>query len=174
LLNLLANPAASYGECARLHVQIPGNTEAGFGAVSTGDEYVVDQQMADALGLTPDEVDAQKQKAIQSVQTRLRQYGDWAKIPVLTEKPVVLVDDGLATGGTMEAGIRIVRRHDPAKVIVAVPTGSERAVNRLYPLADQLVCPHVGHGSVFAVANAYQDWYDVTDQEVMELLADSG
>lgn len=151
-------------------IQIPGNTEAGFGAVGAGGEYVVDSDMVKTLRLTPAEVEIQKQKAMSSVASRLSQYGEWARLPLLKKKTVILVDDGLATGGTMEAGIRIVRPQDPEMLIVAAPTGSERAVNRLYPLVDKMLCPHVGHGPVYAVASAYRNWHDVSDQEVLTTL----
>jgi predicted phosphoribosyltransferase len=152
-------------------IQIPGNTEAGFGAVSADGTAVIDERMVRGLGLSPRQVEAQRAEALKSVHDRLARYGGAATPPSLKDRTVIIVDDGLASGATMEAAAAIVRKSNPAALAIAAPTGSERAVLRLGPLADELVCPHVGRGPVFAVANAYRKWYDVEDAEVLALLA---
>ncbi|MCB2192682.1 MAG: phosphoribosyltransferase [Deltaproteobacteria bacterium] len=162
---------ASLGLLVVRKIQIPGNTEAGFGAVAADGSTVLDEDFARRLGLSSRQVAAQREKALTSVRERLAGYGDWAELPSLTDREVVLVDDGLASGATMEAAVAIVRQHNPRRVILAAPTASARAVERLSPLVDELVAPHVGRGRVFAVAAAYQRWYDVSDAEVRGLLA---
>lgn len=152
-------------------IQIPGTTEAGFGAVAADGSTVLDQGLVDRLGLGPRQVAAQREKALASVRERLAGYGDWASLPPLAGREVVLVDDGLASGATMEAAVAIVRSLGPGRVVLAAPTASSRAVRRLTPLVDELVAPHLGRGPVFAVAEAYERWYDVDDAEVRELLA---
>jgi len=152
-------------------IQIPGNTEAGFGAVAGDGSTVMDQDLLRRLRLTPGQVETQRQKALASVRRRLERYGPWAAPPELAGREVVLVDDGLASGSTMAAAVALVRASEPARVIVAAPTASSRAVKRLSPLADLLVAPHVGRGPVFAVASAYERWHDLSDDQVRELLA---
>ena len=79
-----------------------------------------------------------------------------------------LVDDGLATGYTMLAAIEATR---PSRaVVVAVPTGSLHAVTFIAGKADLVVCPNIRTSRIFAVAQAYERWHDITDQEVQELL----
>lgn len=151
-------------------IQFPQNTEAGFGAVAADGSAVVDRALADRLGLGPQVIQAQTQAALASVQRRLAVYGDWARLPRLAGRELILVDDGLASGSTMQAGLAIVRAQSPARVTVAAPTASARAAARLGPLADELVVPQVGRGPVFAVAAAYARWYDVDDAEVLALL----
>lgn len=155
-------------------IQIPGNPEAGFGAVAADGSTVLDQNLAHRLGLRPHEVAAQRDQALASVRARVAGYGSWARLPALAGREVVLVDDGLASGATMEAALAIVRAQKPRRVILAAPTASSRATARLRPLVDELVAPHVGRGPVFAVAEAYQHWYDVDDAEVRRLLAGWG
>jgi len=131
---------------------------------------VVDQGLADRMGFTAEQIEAQRRLALESVQTRLARYGDRARPPSLEGRTVILVDDGLASGSTMEAAVRIARSRAPRRIVVAAPTASARAVSRLRPLVDDLICPHVGAGPVFAVAEAYGRWYDVSDDEVEKLI----
>lgn len=152
-------------------IQIPGNTEAGFGAVSADGTSVLDKDLIGRLGLDEAVVEFQRQRALASVKDRLKRYGEEADLPELAGKTVVLVDDGLASGATMETAVRIVKKMQARRAVVAVPTASARAFDRLSRLADELVCPHVGCGPVFAVADAYRNWYDVSDGEVLEVLS---
>jgi putative phosphoribosyl transferase len=80
------------------------------------------------------------------------------------------VDDGLASGYTMLAAITFVKRKSPLKIIVAVPTASKKTVDSILPEVDELVCLNIRSGYPFAVADAYEDWYDLTDEDVLELL----
>lgn len=151
-------------------IQIPGMTEAGFGAVAANGTTVLDQKLLAHLGLGQEEIEAQTDKALQSIRARLSRFGRLTDLPQVEGKTAILVDDGLATGSTMEAGVTIARALRPQKVVVAVPTSSRRAYLRLKPLVEEIICPDVARGPIFAVADAYQRWYDLTDDEVLLLL----
>lgn len=152
-------------------IQIPGNTEAGFGAVAADGGAIYNQELLARLGLSPAQVETQKQKALASIQERLLLYGDWARPPALAGRTVILVDDGLASGVTMASAAGIVRQQAPARLVVAAPTASASARSRLLPLVDELVCPNVRSGPYFAVAEAYAQWSDLEMDEVLGLLA---
>lgn len=151
-------------------IQFPHNPEAGFGAVGADGTVVLDEGLITAQGLGPEDVRLQKEKALRSVWERVERLGARALLPPVKGRKVILVDDGLATGSTMEAAVSIARRQGPAMVTVAVPTASHRAWGRIKRLVDDLVCPHVGRGPFFAVADAYQCWCDVTDDEVIQMM----
>jgi predicted phosphoribosyltransferase len=87
----------------------------------------------------------------------------------LTGQSVVLVDDGLATGATMRAAVVAVRRHDPGRIVVAVPIGSPRACASLAPDVDDLVCLEAPR-SFRAVGQGYADFGETTDDEVRAAL----
>jgi predicted phosphoribosyltransferase len=91
-------------------------------------------------------------------------------MPDLESKVVILVDDGLASGFTMLAAARSASKKKPEKIVVAAPTGSMGAIELLAPEVDEIVCLNIRSGPVFAVADAYENWYDLTDEEVMEIL----
>ena len=71
----------------------------------------------------------------------------------------------------MLAAIESVLTFKPNMIIVAVPTASVGAIEKVKPMVDTLVCPHTPAGFIFAVADAYQHWYDVPDEEVLSLLS---
>lgn len=151
-------------------IQFPHNKEAGFGAVAADGTTVLDERLVRFEGIAPEQVAEQKEKALQSVRERVRRFGNLARFPTINSRTVILVDDGLATGSTMEAAVSIVRRYRPKEVIVAVPTASQRAWERLRNIADRIICPCVSRLPFFAVADAYEKWYDVQDEEVIRLL----
>jgi putative phosphoribosyl transferase len=82
----------------------------------------------------------------------------------------VLVDDGLASGITMETAVEAIRDAGAGHVIVAVPTGHEGAVQRISGVVDEIHCANVRSGRSFAVADAYRDWTDLDDAAVLEIL----
>jgi len=91
-------------------------------------------------------------------------------MPDLKDKVVVLVDDGLASGFTMQAAARSVKARAPKKVIIAVPTASLGAIKLIAPEVDEILCLNIRSGLSFAVADAYVNWYDLTDEEVTNIL----
>jgi predicted phosphoribosyltransferase len=91
--------------------------------------------------------------------------------PVSPEgKTAIVIDDGLASGYTMMAAIKSLRRRKAAKVVAAVPVASASAWELIKPAADDLVCLIVAYVEYFAVASFYRQWYDLSDAEVIEAL----
>lgn len=150
--------------------QIPWSTEAGFGAVSWDGETVLNEQLVLQLGLTREEVEESVLKTKRNIEDRLRKFRGDKPMPQLRGKVVILVDDGLASGFTMLAAARSVRKSLPKSVVVAVPTASLGAVELLMPEVDKIVCLNIRSGPSFAVADAYENWYDLTDEEVLKIL----
>jgi predicted phosphoribosyltransferase len=150
--------------------QIPWNTEAGFGAVTWDGEIVLNEPLVEQLGLTREELEESISKTKRNIQERLRKFRGDKPLPQLRDKVIILVDDGLASGFTMLAAARSARKRRPKKIIVAVPTASLGAVELLMPEVDEIVCLNIRSGSSFAVADAYENWYDLTDEEVLKIL----
>lgn len=148
-------------------IQIPFNPEAGFGAIGPDGEVILNEQLTVQLGLTEEEIKSQAEKTQEGIRRRNRVFRRGKPFPSLTNKIVILVDDGLALGYTMLAAVRFVKRKNPEKIIVAVPTASKRTVDFILAEVDELICLNVRHGISFAVADAYHNWYDLTDDEVL-------
>jgi putative phosphoribosyl transferase len=150
--------------------QIPWNTEAGFGAISWDGEVVLNEYLVAQLRLTEATIQHSILATKRIIDERLKRFRRNRPLPDLKGKTVILVDDGLASGFTMLAAVKSARKANPARIIVAVPTASLGAVELLSPEVDELICLNIRSGPVFAVADAYRNWYDLTDDEVMEFL----
>ena len=85
-------------------------------------------------------------------------------------KCIFVLDDGLASGFTMLAAIKMILRYDPVKVFVAVPTAPLRTILRIKREVDGIFCPNIREVLRFAVAEAYKHWYDVPESEVLEII----
>ncbi len=151
-------------------LQIPYNPEAGFGAMGLDGEIILNEGMLNQLGLTEDEIREQAEKTKEVIKRRNQVFRKGETFPSLKNRVVILVDDGLASGYTMLVAIRFVKRKSPEKIIVAVPTASGRTVELILPEVDELVCLNVRHGISFAVADAYRNWYDLSDEEVISII----
>jgi predicted phosphoribosyltransferase len=155
-------------------IQIPWNTEAGFGAVAWNGQVFLNEDLLGRLGLTAGEVEAAVRKTRTNIRERLMRYGSGIPLPDPRDHSCIIVDDGLASGYTMTAAIQALRGEEPRRIVVAVPTGSLAAVERIADLADELVCLNVRSGFSFAVADAYEEWYDLSEEEALGLLRQAG
>lgn len=151
-------------------IQIPYNPEAGFGAVGPEGEIILNERLLKQLNLTETAIDEQIKKTMDVIKERDKLFRNKAPFPSLKNKNIIVVDDGLASGYTMFAAIECIKKKSPRKVIVAVPTGSEKTVEFVLSVADELLCLNVRSRFPFAVADAYRNWYDITDEEVMNII----
>jgi putative phosphoribosyl transferase len=152
-------------------IQLPWTTEAGFGALNPAGQAVINEDLLSRMPLSPEEIEVQIQRTAAVMREReaiLRNNKPYAR---LDGQPAMVVDDGLASGYTMRAAIQFLKDQGAGQLIVAVPTGSERTVWELLPLVDELYCLNVRGGFSFAVADAYENWYDLTEEEVLSVLA---
>ena len=149
---------------------IPYNPEAGFGALTTDGTIVLNEPMVEELGLTKKEIDTYASERMREIKERLRKFRGDRPFPDLKDKTAIIVDDGLASGYTMTAAILSVRKHGPKRIVVAVPTAHPGALEKISPYADEVICLNVRSGFLFAVADAYVNWYDLDDSEVIDYL----
>ncbi len=154
-------------------VQLPDEPEAGFGAIGPDDVLVLNDDLVKERHLTQDIIERQVQKARQSVHWREDIFRENAPYPDLKGKIVIIIDDGLASGYTMLAVIMFARERSASKVIVAVPTASERAAEMMLQEADEVYVLNIRAGAVFAVADAYEHWNDISDEEAISILQTS-
>jgi predicted phosphoribosyltransferase len=151
-------------------IQIPWNTEAGFGAIAWDGRVLLNELLVAQLGLGTEAVEQCISQTREMVRQRMQKFRGNRPFPDLNEKTVILVDDGLASGFTMLAAAKSIRNQHPEKIVVAVPTASVASIELLASSVDELVCPNIRGGPIFAVADAYENWYDLSDDEVLELL----
>jgi putative phosphoribosyl transferase len=153
-------------------LQIPFNPEAGFGAMGPDGEVIVNEELRSQLMLTEEAVKAQVKKTGEVILKRDRLFREGRPFPSCKDRIIVVVDDGLASGYTMLAALKYIKKKMPSRLIAAVPTGPERTVKRILGETDEVICLNVRSGFSFAVADAYRNWYDLTDGDVLAILKD--
>jgi len=151
-------------------IQIPGTTEAGFGALSQTGDILLNQELVGRLGLTRDEMDIQIDKTRRELERKNELFRAGREPLSLKDKRVIITDDGLASGYSMLSAVRMVKKHGPMEVVVAVPTAPLSSVIRVGKEADRIFSAHVQGSGSFAVANAYRYWHDLSEEEVKEML----
>lgn len=151
-------------------VGAPGRPELGIGALCEGSSNVVWHPVAERLDLTSDEKAARIAAERTEIARRVASYRDGRALPPLTGRDVVLVDDGLATGVTAEAALVALGAQGPRSMVLAVPVGAPDTVARLEPLVAAVVCLQQPE-HLRAVGSWYEDFTQITDDQVRDLLA---
>lgn len=148
---------------------VPGNPEFAFGAVGEDGTVVVDAPTVANLAISDGVRDQIIAEAVREIDRRVDTYRNGNGLPPMTDRTVIIVDDGLATGSTAAAGVAVVRALGAAHIILAVPTGSREAVASLSRTCDEVVCLEQPEwfGSVGA---QYEQFPQVSDAEVTSLL----
>ena len=148
---------------------VPGHVELAMGAVAPGGIEVLNQDLIDELAIPVASVEQVAAREREELERRDRLFRGERATTQLTGKTVILIDDGLATGATMEAAVAALRGMKPAAIVVAVPVGARETCDRLAPLADELIC--LATPAPFAaVGQWYEDFSQTTDDEVKALL----
>lgn len=149
---------------------VPGHEELAFGAIASGGVRVIDPDIVEAYGITPSDIERVVQKEEEEMQRREIAYRG-ARPPLdVSGRTAILVDDGIATGASIRAGIRALRQLNPARIVVAVPVAPPSTCARLKFEAEELVCLQMPE-QFYGVGQFYIDFSEVTDEEVIELLA---
>jgi putative phosphoribosyl transferase len=150
---------------------LPGHPELAMGAIASGDVRVLNEDVVRSYRIPESAIEAVTRAERAELERRERAYRNGRAPVSITDRTVILVDDGLATGATMRAAVLAIRRLRPARVVVAVPVGARETCEALRDTADEVVCAFVPE-SFSAVGLWYTDFSQTTDEEVRHLLAD--
>jgi putative phosphoribosyl transferase len=149
----------------------PGQPELGIGAVVDGDHprAIFNQDIIEHLGVSDEYVEAEIARQLKEVNRRESAYrGGRARIP-LAGKTVIVIDDGIATGSSVRAALRGVRRQMPKRLILATPVAPAESIEALRSDADEIVCLETPE-DFFAVGQFYRDFRQVSHDQVKEIL----
>jgi predicted phosphoribosyltransferase len=149
---------------------LPQQPELAMGAIASGGALVVNEEVVRYLGGRHEAFETVRSREQAELERRERDYRG-ARPPLeLAGRTAIVVDDGLATGATMEAAVRALRSLGASRVVVAVPVASQEAIERIEALADEVVC--LAAPPFFsAVGQWYADFGQTEDAEVRDLLA---
>ncbi len=148
---------------------VPGYEELAMGAIATGGVRVLNEELIQQLGISRYVIDAIIAKEEVELKRRERLYRGVRPPPAVRGRTVILVDDGLATGATMEAAVLGLSQLGPARIVVAVPIAARETCDALRPLVDEVICA-ITPDRFHAVGFWYEDFSQTTDGEVRSLL----
>jgi len=151
-------------------ITLPWNTEAGYGAVAFDGTVRLNEPMLARMNLTERQIREGIEKTTEKVRRRNRALRGDRPFPALSGQTAVLVDDGLASGFTMRCAIEAVQNAGARSIAVAVPTAHEKALQAAAEPTDRIYCPNIRSRLPFAVADAYENWYDISEPELFEML----
>jgi putative phosphoribosyl transferase len=147
----------------------PRNPELGIGAIAEDAVVFLDTDMIDTLQISRQVLSMLQQQEYEELERRRLLYRGGKSLPLLTDKTVILVDDGLATGVTARAAILSIKKHHPKKIIFAVPVCSREAAEEIKSWVDSIICLEVPE-KLDAIGQYYEDFRQVSDEEVIALL----
>lgn len=150
----------------------PQNPEFGIGAVADGAEpqLVLNAEMIRQTGASPDYLRQELQRQMMEMKRRRALYCGGRAAPAVEDRCIILVDDGVATGGTVEAALKALRQARAGYLVLAVPVGPADTLRMLRSSCDEIVCLETPE-PFFAVGLHYGDFTQVDDDEVRALMA---
>ena len=151
----------------------PGNEEYGIGALVDGasPQVVIDEAAARMVGATREYIDLQVARQLAEIERRRRIYSTAPAVP-LNGRDVILVDDGIATGGTVRAALQGLAKAGSRRIVLAVPLAPADTLHQLEQMCDRVVCL-VSPSPFYGVGMHYGDFTQTEDAEVISLLAAS-
>ena len=152
---------------------VPGHRELAMGAIASGGTRVLNEPVLQALGLRNADVERVEREERAELERREARYRRGRPPLDVTDRPVIVIDDGVATGSTMQAALTALRQLGPARLVMATPAASADACRRLEGVADEVVC--AATPEPFRAVGAWYLRFDQTsDEEVEELLSAPG
>lgn len=147
----------------------PGQEELAIGAIGPQGFKVLDQDLISRLGVEEEYINKKVEEERKKLEERIKIYRTGRRDLNLVGKTVILVDDGIATGATVEAAINYLREMEAKRVVLAVPVAPTDSLEKLEELVDELIALETPK-DFFAVGQFYKNFPQVTDEEVIQFL----
>jgi putative phosphoribosyl transferase len=151
---------------------VPGWEELAMGAISTGGMRVLNDDVIRRAGITSAQIEAATARELAELRRRETAFRGRSGAPGIAGKTVLLIDDGIATGSTIQAAVRVLRAQKPAAIVIAVPTSSVQAFEMLRGEVDDFISLMIPE-NFHAVGQWYEDFDQTSDAGVKALLAEA-
>ena len=149
---------------------VPSHPELAMGAIAEGGVEVLSDDLIRDLGIPQSTVQQVAVRERMELDRRDVLYRQGRPRPIVKDRTVIVVDDGLATGSSMQAAVLALRQLEPARIVVAVPVGAADTCERLAQIADEVVCATTPE-PFQAVGLWYRQFAQTSDEEVRRLLS---
>jgi putative phosphoribosyl transferase len=149
----------------------PGMSELAIGAIVDGEQLdkIIDSALVAELSVQQSYLDAEIARQAAEIERRRRVYFKGRAPVTVAGRAALVVDDGIATGATMRAALRAIRRRSPAKLVLAVPVAPGHTIEALRPEVDEIVCLATPE-EFYAIGQFYADFRQLDDEDVVTLL----
>lgn len=147
----------------------PSNPELAIGAMTEDGTVLLDERIVESLRVSEEYIRQESEAQKREIQRRLTLYRGDIPYPILENRSVIIVDDGMATGSTMKAALASVRNRGARRVIVAIPVGPPSTIRELEEKADVVVCLRTPE-PFYAIGQFYADFAQTSDEQVTRLL----
>ena len=148
---------------------LPGHEELAMGAIATGGARVINQDVVRSFNVPQGVVEAVAKQELRELERRERAFRGDRMMREVHDKTAILIDDGLATGASMQAAIKGLRAKDPTRIVVAVPTAPLETCEAFKQLVDEMICATTPE-PFYGVGQWYEDFSQVTDDQVQTFL----
>lgn len=148
---------------------VPGHEELAMGAIASGDVRVLNKPVIDNLRISEEAIEAETRKEQEELKRREILYRGEKPLLDVSNRTVVLVDDGIATGSTIKAAIAALKKQKARRIVVAVPVAPASTIEELKTEVDEVICVSTPE-FFYAISLWYDDFPQTTDEEVRELL----
>lgn len=159
--------------CLVRKLGVPGREELAMGAIAAGGIRVLNDDVVENLQIKPETIEAVTKQELQELQRRDRNYRGQQPPPDISDRTIILIDDGIATGSTMLAAITTLQTQQPKQIIVAIPVAEPQVCEQLQTLVDKVVCLAMPK-PLYAIGLWYHNFSQTSDAQVRELLAQQG
>jgi len=149
-------------------IPLPLSPEGGFGAITDDGTIILNEEIVAKAGLNPQQINYQVSQVRVDIRHRSLLYRGERRPAVLTDRTVIIIDDGLASGYTMRAAVESVRQRHPTKIIAAVPVTPVKAFQDLEKVADRVIACVINSTPEFYVSDFYRYWNEPGDEEVIQ------
>lgn len=147
----------------------PHNKEIAIGAVSSDGTYFVNDYYVSGLGITKEYIEQEVSEQVNEIKRRLKEYRGSEDLPELKNKTVIVIDDGIATGFTILAAIKSIKKHEAKKVVLAVPVSPRETYEEFKEIVDEFVCLYIPQ-DFYAVGAYYNNFAQVEDDEIFKII----
>jgi putative phosphoribosyl transferase len=147
----------------------PHNKEVAIGAVSVDGSYFINDHYVEMLDISQDYIQKEVTEQINEIKRRMKEYRGKDTFPEVKDKTVIIIDDGIATGFTIMAVIKAVKKQGAKKIVLAIPVGPRETIEEFKGIVDEVICLYLPD-DFYAVGSYYLDFKQVTDEEVFQII----